>query len=84
VASSGGGRGTWLSRPFTGFLALPPAGRPWRQVFGFGGEALPVITIVEQRYKALAFEHHPDRNGGDETKMKELNNAISEARRELQ
>lgn len=25
-------------------------------------------------YKKLVFEHHPDKNGGDDTKIKEINN----------
>jgi hypothetical protein len=70
-----------LDRAFTGFAALPQnTGRPWRDVL-----ALPPVCNmdrVEQRYRELAMNAHPDR-GGSEAAMQELNAARDQARAEL-
>jgi len=74
-----------LDRAFTGFTALPaPAkARAWREVFDL--HAAAVITRVElrARYRRLASERHPDRAGGSDAAMSELNVALAEAEREL-
>lgn len=51
---------------FTGFQALPPAAakRHWRDVLGVGPNAWG--DEVEEAYRRLAKEHHPDRNPGDD------------------
>jgi hypothetical protein len=74
-----------LSEMFAGFAALPPPGpvfpRSWRDVFGFGtGPAS--LSDVEDRYRAMAQEAHPDK-GGSHQRMAELNAAREAARREL-
>jgi hypothetical protein len=76
------GSGHMVEQAFTGFTALPPAYRPWRTVFGYKPEDKLSLDQVEAKYKKLAFERHPDRIS-DETPMKELNDAITQARREL-
>ena len=42
-----------------------------KQFFGFSHE--PTKEEVKKRYKELARKYHPDINGGDDTKMKQLN-----------
>ncbi len=39
----------------------------------FFGIEFPDRKIVVRKYRELAFKYHPDRNGGDEEKMRELN-----------
>lgn len=68
-----------LAAQFTGFLALPPSKRPWRDVLGRGIETLAQAEAV---YRSLARERHPDQ-GGSDAMMAELNVAIADARKEL-
>lgn len=71
-----------VEQAFAGFVALPPAraSQSWRTVLGFGSE--PVSrTAIEERFRALALFHHPDRGGTNE-KMAELSAARDEALRE--
>ncbi|MFK2823341.1 J domain-containing protein [Arcobacter sp. YIC-80] len=42
-----------------------------KNFFGFTSE--PTKEEIKKRYKELARKYHPDINGGDDTKMKELN-----------
>lgn len=65
---------------FRGFAALPAPGRPWRDVLGVGQS--DAIERVEQSYRRLAAEAHPDR-GGSHDRMSELNRAVAEARKAL-
>ncbi len=58
---------------------------PWRRVFGnFSTKRSGWVTTdeIEERFKDLAFKHHPDRGGTDES-MAILNNARDEALAEL-
>lgn len=80
------GSSSMMERAFTGFTALPApivAGmkRSWREVleFGNGPANEPEITL---NYRILAKALHPDRHGGDSTKMAELNVARDEALKE--
>lgn len=88
------GGGHMMQRSFDGFAALPPpAGgasarlRPWREVLGMEGVDTSLIpefqrAIVEDRYKKLAKERHPD-GGGTAEAFAELNAAVTQAREEL-
>ncbi len=68
---------------FTGFKALPaPAGKSWREVFGFGPAEIVNVDIIRVRHRHLAAAHHPDK-GGTDAKMAELNAARDEALKEL-
>lgn len=42
-----------------------------KDFFGFTSE--PTKEEIKKKYKELARKYHPDINGGDDTKMKELN-----------
>jgi len=42
------------------------------------------MAVIDKAYKTLAKEHHPDKEGGDETKFKEINRAHKILKRELQ
>jgi hypothetical protein len=77
------GGGQILERAFTGFTALPPPRRrkSWRDVFGFDAHATVHLPDIESRYRRMAMERHPDRLGGSETAMMELNLAREEALR---
>lgn len=68
---------------FKGFtLALPaPGKRPWREVLGLRHAAVQKIE-VEEAYRRLAREHHPDAGGTTEA-MAELNAARAEAMKEI-
>lgn len=69
---------------FTGFLALPGAGVvDWRKTFGVQAGHTATLDDIEEAYRKLAAEHHPDR-GGDAAKMAEINAARAAARAELQ
>src|SRR5579871_1174774 len=64
------GGGTILERAFLGFAALPErATQHWREVLGIEGNATP--QLVEDRFRALAQVHHPDK-GGDRNKFEEI------------
>jgi hypothetical protein len=77
-----------LERAFTGFTALPApiiAGmkRHWRDVLRFELSDKPTSGTISDRYRKLASAHHPDREGGDDAKMSELNAARDEALKEV-
>jgi hypothetical protein len=85
------GSGDMLEAAFTGFAALPPPDPPsqpdqpgrrkhWRDVFGTGVQSRAQLNEVWRR---LAAAHHPDRAGGDERMMAELNRARAEALQDL-
>ena len=73
-----------LDRAFTGFTALPaPAEKKtWREVMTFG-ESTPTKEQLRQRYRELARIRHPDRDGGSNAAMSELNVALAEAEKEI-
>jgi hypothetical protein len=73
-----------LDRAFTGFTALPApaARRTWREVMTFGGST-PTREQLRQRYRELASIRHPDRAGGSDAAMSELNVALVEAEKEI-
>lgn len=73
-----------LDRAFTGFAALPPpaAAKTWREVMIFG-ESTPTREQLRQRYRELARTRHPDRAGGSDAAMSELNVAMRQAEAEI-
>jgi hypothetical protein len=87
------GGGSMMKRAFDGFAALPPpAGakpkRPWWQVFRYSDNVedreLLSVSEVEARFRTLAKKLHPDVNpGADVEEMQELNEALAEAKKEL-
>lgn len=77
-----------VERAFMGFNALPAqAGpnsngqRPWREVFGWASGTLWTTHDIEQRFRMLCFDLHPDRGGTHEA-MAELNHAYAQALQE--
>lgn len=75
------GGGTILERAFLGFAALPErATQHWREVLGIQGTA--TAQLVDDRFRALAQVHHPDK-GGDRNKFEEIVQARDAARLEL-
>jgi hypothetical protein len=73
-----------LDRAFTGFTALPAptAKKPWREVMIFG-ESTPTADQLRRRWRELASTRHPDRAGGSDAAMSELNVALAEAEKEI-
>lgn len=73
-----------LDRAFTGFTALPAPTlhRNWREVMIFG-ESTPTRDQLRRRYRELASTRHPDRPGGTDAAMSELNVALAEAEKEI-
>lgn len=74
------GGSTILERAFTGFTALP-APNTWRAVMGLPESAPCNIATVKSLYRSMSKSLHPD-NGGSESKMAELNWAMTEAQKE--
>lgn len=73
-----------LERAFTGFIALPApivAGmkRDWWRVLDCSQSSSR--ETIEHSFRRLASRYHPDKEGGDPTKMAELNGAREEALR---
>jgi hypothetical protein len=71
-----------LKEIFRGFAALPPGiapEPPWDDTLGYP----TTLEDAEKAYRVLAFRWHPDRQGGDETKMQRANAAIAKAREVL-
>ncbi|MBU6232310.1 J domain-containing protein [Patescibacteria group bacterium] len=67
-----------LDRAFTGFVALP-APEQWWQVLGFESSRV-TRDQIEQAYRSLAMQHHPDRSG-DSDAMARINVARDEGLR---
>ena len=77
------GTGDAMEAAFTGFKALPPPSeRPWREVFELN-HAVTDMEAIRARYKNLASVRHPDKEGGSNELMAELNVALESAKREL-
>jgi hypothetical protein len=72
------GTGDMIEAAFTGFQALPPAGRPWHAVLGVPPDAS--AFAIQTAYRDAALRCHPDR-GGSTDAMAELNRAYDEARK---
>ena len=74
-----------LERAFTGFTALPApsAARSWRTVMGYEMCEMPTEDNLRRRFRSLAAVRHPDRNGGSDAAMSELNVALAEAQKEI-
>jgi hypothetical protein len=74
-----------LDRAFTGFAALPaPTGqRKWRDVLEVSAGWNVSLDDVKDRYRRLARERHPDRAGGSDAAMSELNVALRQAEQEI-
>lgn len=70
---------------YRGFIALPAPGakRAWREVLGISPSLTPSVGTVEEHYRRLAKERHPDRPGGSSSAMAELNHARDEALKEI-
>lgn len=68
-----------LDRAFMGFQALPAS--TWRRVLGLNGGA--TRTDVEETFRKLVHERHPDLPGGSHEAMVELNAARDAALKEL-
>lgn len=78
------GSGDMLERAFTGFQALPPAGKyhGWRNTLGIPEGITVIPDQVKSKYRELSLKYHPDR-GGDPTRMAEINRAYEDALKEL-
>lgn len=73
-----------LDQAFKGFTALPAqTGRSWREVLGLVGIEHVTPTQVERVYREIAVVRHPDKPGGSNEKMVELNRAREDALREI-
>lgn len=71
----------------TGFIALPaPAGqqpkRTWREVMGYGPQAVVTRAMLDERMRKLRSERHPDR-GGSQDAFTELTDAYAMACQEV-
>lgn len=70
-----------LEQAFAGYSALPAQAASWFIVLEFD-QPPTSFDVVEERYRALAQKHHPDRGGNSET-MAKINAARDTAREEL-
>jgi len=77
------GASDMMERAFRGFTAIPErASQPWREVFGFKADEVMTLDLIEQRFRALAHQHHPDK-GGDAVLFNQLVFAREQARRDV-
>lgn len=58
---------------FSGFANTPRFDEVQKAKEFFGFTHSPTKEEIKKKYKELARQYHPDINGGDDTKMKELN-----------
>ena len=63
---------------FKGFLLAAPSNKPWFEVLGVSERA--PIEAIRKAYRKKIATHHPDRRGGNDSKMAEINLAWDEAR----
>lgn len=58
-----------LEQAFRGYAALPAGDEPrdWRAFLGFGPEEIVYPTLINERFKKLAMDRHPDHGGTDES-----------------
>jgi hypothetical protein len=78
------GGGSILERAFIGFAALPTStGKPWREVLQFTAGQSYSRDVIEDRFRRLARELHPDKADGDHDSMVELNAARAAALAEV-
>lgn len=70
-----------LDRAFTGFVALPAPEQAWT-ILGLE-TSNPTAEQIEDAYKRLAMQHHPDR-GGSEQEMARINAARDDLHRRLE
>jgi hypothetical protein len=72
-----------LERAFTGFVALPAPDAPkhWRDVLGVSNLVQTAETL-KAAYRAAASAAHPDRAGGSDARMAEVNIAYEQAKKE--
>lgn len=69
---------------FSGFLSLPaPTGKSWREVLGCGSGPIG-IDELDKAYRRAANRAHPDKPGGSNEAMSEVNIAYEQARKDLQ
>jgi hypothetical protein len=73
------GTGDMMERAFQGFTALPSPTQ-WWHVFGYDTTAGLTYPDVRDRYRKLAMQRHPDREGGTADAMAELSWAREKAR----
>lgn len=76
------GTGDMVAAAFTGFTELPAHAPPPHWSISLEVARSAPDSVVIDRYRALAKQHHPDRNGGEDTKMKEVNLAFDAFKRE--
>lgn len=63
---------------FTGFKALPaPPGSQWWEILGVHRDTS--LSVVQDKYRALASKHHPDKPDGSTEKMASINKAWKQA-----
>jgi hypothetical protein len=75
------GTGDMMERAFQGFVALPaPEGEPWWSVLGYRDESGALESDFEARAKSLMQTLHPDREGGDEWRFKQVTKAREKGR----
>ncbi len=79
------GGATMIERAFTGFAALPDPNRrkTWHESLGIEPGIALTAELIERRFRELVLLHHPDRTGGSETLMAEINVARDEALRAI-
>lgn len=73
-----------IEQALAGYRALPAdTAADWRAVMGFGRDERVSVDQLTKRWKERAREVHPDRPGGSEEKMTQLNRAKDYALAEL-
>ena len=83
------GASDMMERAFAGFKALPEKGsQAWREVLEIPAEALVTRQVIEDKFRALVKEHHPDAGletdkAQREEKFRQLISAREAARLEI-
>ncbi len=70
-----------IEKAYAGFEALPPS-EGWRAVLGLA--ACATLADAEQAARRLRQKHHPDKAGGSGVAFRDINEALEQARGELQ
>lgn len=75
------GCGHLMEQAFSAFEALPAP--DWKKELGFAGDESPTAVQINERFRLLVNQHHPDRPGGNQAKFIAITAAKEQALKDV-